>query len=451
MKQRSFRHQLVMLLIMSDFFKASLEVIYPATTLAIAMPDSNALCTATGFFSNFFVDATDFAILIIAVHTALCIFFPPAGHVSTDKAGLYRWRFVAYGCWFAYSVLMSSLAFLNKSGAYTTSVSWCFLPIRPFYWRVALSWGPRYVILAFIFIVYLSIFVYVKRKFSSFRKMFESSAEEEMSQLGMSFSDGDLTETFSQSTKAGHLTLPQTSYRRSGEMPRHESIIAEIEKPVGATTEASRPVSSRLHSFVSAHSSHSARNDSVFTQVRPVPVARKEIDPLRVERNRIVQQLRHLFIFPLMYLLMWMIPFVYHMTQYHDRFVKAPVVVLAALSAFIVPLHGFIDTVVYAYNEKPWRTWKYRVPTARSRSNRPVNTNTRQSSGDSQSKAETALEIQVTDCITIRQQQEIDEAQEKRHSRRVRLSSSAGAGGSDWWDLEEHNWRAIDEEAESEE
>jgi hypothetical protein len=81
--------------------------------------------------------------------------------------------------------------------------------------------------------------------------------------------------------------------------------------------------------------------------------------PMKQQRAVVVKQLKHLFIYPIVYFLMWLIPFCYHMTQYSDRYIQGPVFALACISAFIIPAHGFIDVLVYARTEKPWRSLRF--------------------------------------------------------------------------------------------
>jgi len=70
----------------------------------------------------------DFAVLAIAVHSALYIFRPGLGRVG--EGGLFRYRYYVYTAWFAFAVIMPSLAFLNKAPAYSAQGTFCYLPVR---------------------------------------------------------------------------------------------------------------------------------------------------------------------------------------------------------------------------------------------------------------------------------------------------------------------------------
>ena len=101
----------------------------------------------------------DFSVLLIAIHTALVIF---RGN-SAGQAGLYNYRKTAYLSSFLCSVLLASLAFLNPDHAYVATGIYCYLPVRPIWYRLALSWIPRYFIFIIILGISLAIFCYVRR------------------------------------------------------------------------------------------------------------------------------------------------------------------------------------------------------------------------------------------------------------------------------------------------
>ncbi|ORY81437.1 G protein-coupled glucose receptor regulating Gpa2-domain-containing protein [Protomyces lactucae-debilis] len=434
LRNKTFRHQLVMLLIISDLLKAIVELIYPAIVLH-AGETSQAVCTAFGFLNATFIESTDFAILVIAIHTALCIFAPGRGKLSSGE-GLYRWRHSLFVLWGVWGLLMASLAFLNPDGAYKSSTSWCYLPIRPFYWRIALSWAPRYVILLFLLCLYISIYIYVKRKFKSFSDLFNEEegglSSQELSQVSSDYyeqapsqmqgkpvvaelkthqfleQDAECSPTSSitpsSATAFEHRrdslpfppsTLPKMSENGS-EMPvdlppRRQSVISISLPP---QLESRRPSVLSLHgdkprkfrsgvqglghpitpSGATLEKIPTATGDS-FSQSRygsgrsaslgthhttgEVSVQEAAQVPMNRQRAVVVKQLKHLFIYPVVYFLMWLIPFCYHMTQYSDKYVQGPVMALASISAFVIPLHGFIDVCVYARTEKPWRSLRF--------------------------------------------------------------------------------------------
>jgi len=173
--KRTFRHNLIMFLILSDTFKALWYFLFPVVVLSRGpVASSSGFCQATGFFLAVGIESSDFAILMIALHAILYIFHPPAR--SEDSGGLYRWRKFIYPAWVALPVLAASLAFINSGDAYTTAGTFCYLPRRPFWYRLALSWIPRYCILSLIFLMYASLYIYVTLRFRSFSNLQDSDS-----------------------------------------------------------------------------------------------------------------------------------------------------------------------------------------------------------------------------------------------------------------------------------
>lgn len=466
LRRRTFRHQLVMLLIISDFFKALCEFIYPASTITSGKVVNDVYCTVLGFFTTVFIDASDFAILLIATHTALSIFFPSrgTGPDEAEKTGLYRWRYAMYACWAIYPLTLSSLAFLNKQTAYTDSVSWCYLPIRPFYWRVALSWGPRYLILFYILIVYVSIFFYVRIKFKSVHGLFLlASIDDESSQNSpdgtMSLPPHEsrlgpvaeldvhdlLTPGLSDVDSKSYMDQIYTSTSVYAVRNTSFPAVAESASPEKANKTAPRTRSMLIseHHDTSSPSFERAEqqeaeqyspSNGVIAAGSDEGISRTFSDPLKAERLRIIKQLRLLFIFPVVYFLMWLIPFGYHTTQYNDKALTNPILGLARVSAFIIPLHGLVDVIVYAGNEKPWRSLRFGTGSR-------ANDHRRLSGPSTQSRWRDTFRISAsvdpTDIVARRHEEEVLAAKDRKAERaekieKMRLSNTA----KDWYDLE---------------
>ena len=78
--------------------------------------------------------------------------------------------------------------------------------------------------------------------------------------------------------------------------------------------------------------------------------------PSPAERHRdIKRKLRLLFIYPLIYMLMWTLPFVMHCLQYTDYYSQNPPYALAVLVTAVLALQGAVDSVLFSTREKPWR------------------------------------------------------------------------------------------------
>ncbi|KAI9150773.1 G protein-coupled receptor GPR1 [Paramyrothecium foliicola] len=151
--KRSFRHDLVMLLVQADTFEALWCVVFPLVSFSRGTVYSgSAFCQVSGFFLAFGIQTSDYAALLIAVHTGLYVF--------RGRDGLYPFRVFSFSSWFVFGAVFAALPFVNDAG-YINRSEICYLPYDPDWVRRAFSWIPRYIIFGSIIIIYVSIYFYV--------------------------------------------------------------------------------------------------------------------------------------------------------------------------------------------------------------------------------------------------------------------------------------------------
>lgn len=170
-------------------------LIYPVVILArndvYGMP---AFYNTLGWLSAFAIEGADFAIAIFAIHFALLIFVPSwkwqNRSTGNMEGGLYRMRHSLYPVTFLVPMILASLAFVGfntfipvnlndrvvldndsfnfsyqaRKGGYKALSAWCYLPPYPVWYRICLSWGPRYFILVLIMFIYVSIYIFVSKE-----------------------------------------------------------------------------------------------------------------------------------------------------------------------------------------------------------------------------------------------------------------------------------------------
>lgn len=73
-------------------------------------------------------------------------------------------------------------------------------------------------------------------------------------------------------------------------------------------------------------------------------------------RRMILRQVRLLFIYPVVYMILMIFPFVSHCMNYSDFYAAHPIYVLSALNPFCLTFLGFVDCLVFCWREKPWST-----------------------------------------------------------------------------------------------
>lgn len=411
-----------MFLIFSDTFKALWYFVFPVVVFSRGPVQSTSkFCQASGFFLAVGIEASDFAILMIALHSILYIFHPPAS--SNEKGGLFRYRKYIYPFWIALPLLAASLAFINHGTGYTTAGTFCYLPRRPFWYRLALSWIPRYCIISIIVMMYLAVYIYVALKFRSFSNLeqgesgYSSSAPSRRPSIS---SDDDSIAPDEQ------VRSPQTQSKTRFSRPtfsRNHSHDQQAKEPpreldpwdqvsfitakglknpgwqpgieasdfawnsqkssfsavpaVSSTANNSRHESSSSAVVFDPHTSGSPagvsqlstdttiaedRTATPTNQAKAVASTQPKVnDPLQRTRKAIRRQLRYLFIYPAVYVLMWTSPFVSHCMLYDDYYVQHPVFWLTVVQTCSVSLQAGVDCIVFSWREKPWR----RIPEGR--------------------------------------------------------------------------------------
>lgn len=108
----------------------------------------------------------DVAILLIAIHATMYVL---GRRSSSLGGGLYAHRRIAYAVWLVMPLLAASLAFIKGHGYVFTGFA-CETPVRPYWYRMSLSWIPRYAIFLIILVLYLAMYIYVNDALHGFRR-----------------------------------------------------------------------------------------------------------------------------------------------------------------------------------------------------------------------------------------------------------------------------------------
>ena len=362
------------------------------------------------------------AILAIAVHAALYIFRPLS---RGSEGGLYPYRYWVYALYVVWPLTTASLAFINHDAAYVNFGIYCYLPKRPFWSRLALSWVPRYMILCTVFCVYTAIYVFVQIKFKGFDNL-DSTVESSTggrNSIYTNFShhvtEGDSPSALvprsavcSRRASALSATLPSPEpmieplarpepqavpewakidyvtptlladklRRGSGISASDFAHGAEIDQTISPTGEAAghsrntsdssntstTPLTRNVSGVRTAGNSTTA-DTGVMVQDsgRDHPPNRKEENSrtqLVVTRRAIKRQLRFMFIYPLVYVLMWTIPFISHCFNYDNYWADHPPFTLTILTTVCTGLQAGIDSIVFSWREQPWARPHVQMP-----------------------------------------------------------------------------------------
>jgi G protein-coupled receptor GPR1 len=416
---------------------------------------------------------------MIAIHTALTVFNKS---VIISEGGIYPYRRIAYFAWIIWPLLSASLAFINPLGAYVSSGTLCYLPVRPFWYRLALSWIPRYVIFLTIISLYAAIYVHVKRHFNMLSSEAGSSLDHS--------SDISWMSTGNNSRKPSHCVtepaVPLIPEDAVAPVPSNSSVLA-VNRGLLAGDEMSEKQSWQ-HGFSFGHrrgdsldhEHHSygghiepdtiqgGRRSSTRPMLSPnIPISssvtqfgsaansrRSSKSNDRFARDRraaIMRQLKLMFIYPLFYMIMWLAPFISHCLSYSDHYAMHPSFGLRCMSSVALPIQCFVDCIIFTFKEKPWR----HIPGSdgtflgsfrcRKRSEDEVPSESRNNSQPKGGPGRTPSEmIGEARNAYARREQELGRAKHEAHTRKAkRKASLAARGGKErtWWDEEEKKKR----------
>lgn len=457
---------LIMLLILSDIIKSLWYMIFSIVNLIAShpVPTNSTLCQVSGFFLSVGIEAADTAVLLIAVHSTLYIFWP---NRASGDSGLYPYRRIAYAVYVLFPILMASLAFVKGLPAYVNTGQSCYLATNPLWYRMTLSWIPRYFNIILILGMYGCMYIYVRVKMSEYGGLscFSHSARqvhrdqvpptpplatyglipEEQDSLNASRKPSgaiirmaSMSEALSrEGCKVTRVvnepikkSLDKTLERHKGtkkpkwnwpnefekknpsQLRRSPSALVspgagaappwlnyagapEISGPTTlnlsdmprCTGSPSTKVSSgvRRHSLVfmrpmSIGSSGESRNrfasqQTIYAMLRQGPgrtshdnntssmsnsvyLSHGGIDAIGVAENRekVRRQLNYLFVYPVVYICVWIFPFIRDVSRYNDSIHVGHVdywLLICAIISFCI--QGLADTTVFCTREKPWR------------------------------------------------------------------------------------------------
>ncbi|KXJ88175.1 G protein-coupled glucose receptor regulating Gpa2-domain-containing protein, partial [Microdochium bolleyi] len=158
-----------MLLIQSDMMKAMWLVLNPLVYFSTRnLENEYYFCQVSGFLLTAAIEATDVAVLMVAIHQALYV-------LNAHEGGLYPYRRIAYIVWVVLPLAIAAVVPIS-GGRFVPNGPNCYLPVHPEWYRQALSWGPRYVIFGLISIIYASVYLYVGLRFRRFGKVQHSTS-----------------------------------------------------------------------------------------------------------------------------------------------------------------------------------------------------------------------------------------------------------------------------------
>ncbi|KAI0905668.1 G protein-coupled glucose receptor regulating Gpa2-domain-containing protein [Ustulina deusta] len=164
--RRGFRQDMIMLLIQSDMAKALWLLISPLVYFITEKPlnSSWAFCQVSGFFLSVTIEASDIAVLLIAIHAILFVFKRQHPGTTFD---LQPYRRVAYTLWATLPIILAAIVPITGD-SFVDNGPHCYLPMHPSWYLNTLAWVPRYIIFGSIIVTYTGLYLYVDIRYRRF-------------------------------------------------------------------------------------------------------------------------------------------------------------------------------------------------------------------------------------------------------------------------------------------
>ncbi|TKX18984.1 hypothetical protein C1H76_8873 [Elsinoe australis] len=274
--KRKWRHTLIVTLIAADLLK---DVNYLSFT-AFAFIEKHVVsqshyCQASGFFQQYLVEVTDFVIVTIVTHMSVQIINPsPAGE---SEGGLERWKGWIFTAILGLPFIMACVAFSNSNGGYQLIGAFCGLPVRPFWYRLTLSWIPRYIIAVAIIVLTIVIRIRVKgyqKKLAQLQpdvptqgQLEEGIIEEEADEL--SSDDGDINQEKPMSQQTTSIDEKRQTYMSTTEIPPVPAIPTEHQQFNSDDLRKFKRMSYKRRQLPPINTADSTRGGSIAPSVAP--------------------------------------------------------------------------------------------------------------------------------------------------------------------------------------
>ncbi|KAH3685835.1 hypothetical protein WICPIJ_003194 [Wickerhamomyces pijperi] len=328
------RHRLITFLIFFDLMRAIAIILYPILAFCKHDIDDNRYAVNfLGFFTAMSFEGGDLAILSFALYSLITIYYPNDG-----KRWLSSKRYFIYIASFIIPLVLAVLPFVGEG--YISTQVYCYLPYSPLWYRMALSWGPRYFIMVAISIIYFLIYYYVR---SQLKKL-----EHEVSFKVMDVS-GTTGQPDADSVNGSYPIHANWFEKLSNKVLKIEPEQDQetVNQTVSSVTNTEeRETEVPVETLFSLNHFDINRQLQINNQIR-----------LKNRYKLISRQMAEIFLYPTAYFLIWIFPMI---AQSLTMEVNKKSYAISVLTALSVPFCGLVDTLVFFYRERPWQfTYEY--------------------------------------------------------------------------------------------
>lgn len=264
------------------------------------------------------LNESDLSVLAIAIHGAMQVYRPTVD-THDPHYGLNPYRHYINTILLVVPLALASLAFINSDEGYTSGGAVCWLPVRPIWYRLGLSWIPRYIIFVVIVVVETAVYMHVRHQMAGFDQAWKNTSKRSLGRMpptqGRSPPPVVWGDPFS-------FPKPVEDIVR---LPSHDTINKATSQLGQLETEVDRAHSTGMMFGV-----------------------------MDARRETMLKQMRLTFVYPVIYIALWVIPCVLHSMLFSDRFATDPPMVLGSLSILSIASMGFANAICFLIRERPW-------------------------------------------------------------------------------------------------
>jgi G protein-coupled receptor GPR1 len=352
--ERKFRHQLLMILLVFDFFKAIFCAVYSIRFFGASsklLTKHTSFCNGLGFLTAMAIEGADFSVLLIAGHTATLILSKKS---AVKKPQLVRYRkFIFVVLFIVLPCLLAGVGLIGDR--YAHDVTKCYLGFTPMWYRLALSWIPRGVIMVGICVIYVMIYIYVRAQMRRLDKE-ASLVSPERQITGLTLS-GDQTEgVHSSSVSAPFVarTRHVINYSKAwlSQFPGLAHVSPYDWNMPNKTTGITMPASGNETRHTTLVAAENVASCAPYPTQLQSFFNSENYNRFRQQRLRIEYQLNFMFIYPIAYVIVWMFPLAQECMIYRFKRYRPGHLWVTAVSQWMIPFSGFVDAVLFFFKER---------------------------------------------------------------------------------------------------
>ncbi|GMG53333.1 unnamed protein product [Ambrosiozyma monospora] len=325
-------------------------------------------------------------------------------YIYKQEAGLYQYdAFVFIGLMVILPLVLTSFAYI-QGHQMENFLSYCFPVHSPHWIRAISTWGLRFVVILFVIVCYFGIYIYISYKFAQLTKAHERIIK------SCHANDGEVASTSTSGVKSTMKIIKKGIWNAifNSEMKYEDSFLGSstgishgttglgyrLEDASFSSTEDGRDLMivhkkvTESQSVVSTYPGSDDHTQVLFPAPAPEPASavcqemtspteapsqmvisqatevlsdelfQQTLDDFKLRKKQTLRSLKTIFVYPISYILLWAIPMVVQILRFSDDPVAPG---LTAACACFQATDGMVQTIIFAYKEKPWRLVKSRI------------------------------------------------------------------------------------------